>query len=74
VNKKTLLFATGLLITTALNASSANAVSLTIPTTTVNGTDVFSGPSFTVNGTFLGTDTISLNVSGTVDISLGGYT
>ncbi|PSB51938.1 PEP-CTERM sorting domain-containing protein [Chamaesiphon polymorphus CCALA 037] len=56
-------------MTTALSTSSANAASLTIPTTTVNGTDVFSGPSFTVNNDFLGTDTISLNVSGTVNLT-----
>lgn len=62
-----------LLITTPLSTSSANAASLTIPTTTVNGTDVFSGPSFTVTSNFLGTDTISLNVSGTVEIANGNY-
>jgi hypothetical protein len=71
-----LSFATAglILITTSLNASSANAASLTIPTTTVNGTNVSSGPSFNVTSNFLGTDTISLNVSGTVDTSSGNYT
>ncbi|WP_309739199.1 PEP-CTERM sorting domain-containing protein [Chamaesiphon sp. OTE_20_metabat_361] len=69
-------FATAGLVLTAIvfSAASANAVSLTIPTTTVNGTDVFSGPSFTVTSNFLGTDTISLDVSGTVDLASGGYT
>jgi hypothetical protein len=75
VGNKVYLATAGLvLITTSLGTSSASAASLTIPTTTVNGTDVFSGPSFTVTSDFLGTDTISLNVSGTVDIALGGYT
>ena len=73
-NKISLATAGLVLITTALSTSSANAASLTIPTTTVNGTNVASGPSFTVNSNFLGTDTISLDVSGTVDISAGGYT
>jgi hypothetical protein len=63
-------FATvGLIIATAvISTSSADAASLVIPTTTVNGTDVFSGPSFTLTSNFLGTDTISLNVSGTVNL------
>jgi hypothetical protein len=50
-----------------MSTSSANAASLVIPTTTVNGTDV-AGPSFTLTSNFLGTDTISLNVSGTVNL------
>jgi hypothetical protein len=77
-NKVSLTTAGLVLIATALSTSSANAASLTIPTTTVNGTDVFSGPSFTVTSNFLGTDTISLNVSGTVNTATGdlpeGYT
>jgi hypothetical protein len=73
-NKVSFATAGLVLITTALCPSSASAVSLTIPTTTVNGTDVFSGPSFTVTSNFLGTDTISLNVSGTVDLISGGFT
>ncbi len=55
-------------------ASSANAASLNISSTIVDGTDVFSGPSFTVTNDFLATDTISLDVAGQVDIALGGYT
>jgi hypothetical protein len=32
------------------------------------------GPTFTVNGNFLGTDTLSLIVSGTVDVASGDFT
>jgi hypothetical protein len=73
-NKVSFATAGLVLITTALGTCSASAASLTIPITTVNGTDVFSGPSFTVTSNFLGTDTISLNVSGTVDLASGNYT
>ncbi|WP_373539374.1 PEP-CTERM sorting domain-containing protein [Chamaesiphon sp.] len=74
MGNKVSIATTGLvLIATALSTSSANAASLTIPTTTVNGTDVFSGPSFTVTSNFLGTDTISLDVSGTVNLTGAGY-
>jgi hypothetical protein len=58
-----------LLFLAVLSTSSADAASLTIPTTTVNATDVFSGPTFTVTNNFLGTDTISLAVSGTVQLA-----
>jgi hypothetical protein len=61
----------------ALCTSNANAASLIINPTTVNAVDVFTGPTFTVNGDYLGTDTISLNVSGTVnlnDATPTGYT
>jgi hypothetical protein len=61
---------TGLaLITTALGAASASAATFTIPTTTVLGTNVDSGPSFTVNGNFTGSDLISLEASGTVNLA-----
>jgi hypothetical protein len=56
-------------LSTLTVTSSATAASFTIPITTINGTDVNSGPSFTVTSNFLGTDTISLNVSGTIDIA-----
>jgi hypothetical protein len=68
------LFAASTIGSIAIQANSASAASLVIPTTTVNGTDVFSGPSFTVTSDFLGTDTISLNVSGTVELASGNYT
>ncbi len=60
----------------ALGTANANAASSTISTTTVNADNVLSGPAFTVNGDFLGTDTISLDVSGTVnlaDSTSGGF-
>jgi hypothetical protein len=52
-----------------LCATGANAASFTIGSTTVNGSDVFSGPTFVVTDNFLGTDTISLSATGTVDLS-----
>jgi hypothetical protein len=68
----------------ALATSSANAASFSIPSTTVNGISSFdgtnilvSGPSFTVTNNFLSTDTISLNISGIVNLDFNhnpGYT
>jgi hypothetical protein len=72
----TFSFATAglILLSTVLSTSNAKAASLVIPTTTINGTDVTSGPSFTLTSNFLGTDTISVDVSGTVDLRNGDYT
>lgn len=53
----------------ALCTSNANAASLTINSTPVSALDVYTGPTFTVNGDYLGTDTISLNVEGTVNLN-----
>lgn len=64
------LATTGLaLVTTALGAASAGAATFTIPSTTVAGTSVDSGPSFTVTDTFTGADLISLSASGIVDLA-----
>lgn len=52
----------------------ASGAQLDIPTTTINGTDVFSGPSFTVSGDFALTDFISVEAVGTVDLSFGSFT
>ena len=57
-----------------LAISPVQAAQLIIPNTTVLGTDVFSGPTFTVSQNFLPSDTLSVNVSGTVDIWSGTLT
>ncbi|MFM7790441.1 MAG: PEP-CTERM sorting domain-containing protein, partial [Microcystis panniformis] len=54
-----------------LAISPVQAAQLIIPNTTVLGTNVFSGPTFTVSQNFLPSDTLSVNVSGTVDIWAG---
>jgi len=51
-----------------------HAATLDVPTTTVLGTDVFSGPTFTVSGNYGAGDTVDLTVSGTVDLATGAYT
>jgi hypothetical protein len=61
---------TGLaLIATALGATSAGAATFTIPPSTVLGNDISSGPSFTVSDDFAGSDLISLEASGIVDLA-----
>jgi len=57
------------------------ADTLLVPNLTVLGTNSADGvgfdnggPTFTVNGNFLGTDTLSLMVSGTVDLAGGDFT
>jgi hypothetical protein len=50
-----------------VGTTTANAASLAIGST-VSGANVFSGPTFTVNNDFLGSDLISLTVTGTVDL------
>jgi hypothetical protein len=57
-----------------LAISPVQAAQLIIPNTTVLGTNVFSGPTFTVSQNFLPSDTLSVNVSGTVDIASGRFT
>src|SRR5260370_21818994 len=62
-------------------ASFLKADTLLVPNLTVLGTNSADGvgfdnggPTFTVNGNFLGTDTLSLIVSGTVDLAGGDFT
>ncbi len=62
-------------------AALLHADTLLVPSLTVLGTNSADGvgfdnggPSFTVNGNFLGTDTLSLMVSGTVDLAGGDFT
>jgi hypothetical protein len=57
------------------------ATPLIVPNLTVLGTNAADGlgfdaggPTFTVIGNLLGTDTLSLTVSGTVDLASGGFT
>ncbi|GCL44808.1 PEP-CTERM sorting domain-containing protein [Microcystis aeruginosa] len=57
-----------------LAISPVQAAQLIIPNTTVLGNNVFSGPSFTVSQNFSASDTLSVNVSGTVDIANGQFT
>jgi len=52
----------------------AYGVQMNIPATVVNGTDVFSGPSFTVSGNFGLSDFISVEALGTVDLNFGNFT
>jgi hypothetical protein len=54
--------------------TASRASSLVIPTTTVLGTDVFSGPMFTVSGTYGPTDTVNVIAAGTVDLGSGTFT
>lgn len=58
----------------ALAISPVQAAQLIIPNTTVLGTNVVSGPSFTVSQNFSASDTLSVNVSGTVDLWNGKLT
>ncbi|TRU84747.1 MAG: PEP-CTERM sorting domain-containing protein [Microcystis novacekii Mn_MB_F_20050700_S1] len=66
--------ASSVLTFSTLAISPVQAAQLIIPNTTVLGTNVFSGPTFTVSGNFLPSDTLSINVSGTVDLAAGGLT
>jgi hypothetical protein len=50
----------------AIGTTNANAASLSL-NSTVNSTSTASGPTFTVTDNFLGSDTISLSVTGTPD-------
>ena len=55
-------------------AVTAYGLQMNIPTTVVNGIDVFSGPSFTVSGNFGLGDFISVEAIGTVDLNFGNFT
>ena len=78
-----LITASSVFLPIVIQQNSVNAASLIIPSTTVDGFDsvdgsnvLITGPSFTVTNNFLPTDTISLNVSGTIDLAnnvSGGY-
>ena len=57
-----------------LAISPVQAAQLIIPNTTVSGQDVVSGPTFTVSQNFSPSDTLSVNVFGTVDIWSGTLT
>jgi hypothetical protein len=67
-------FASSAIAFSTLAISPVQAAQLIIPNTTVLGTNVFSGPTFTVSQNFLPSDTLSVNVSGTVDLSVGQFT
>lgn len=54
--------------------SALNAATLSFPATTVLGTNVFSGPQFTVSGNFVPSDTLSVTAAGTVDLASGLFT
>ncbi|TRU41594.1 MAG: PEP-CTERM sorting domain-containing protein [Microcystis aeruginosa Ma_QC_Ca_00000000_S207] len=69
-----LAIASSVLTFSTLAISPVQAAQLIIPNTTVLGTDVFSGPTFTVSQNFLPSDTLSVNVSGTVDLFNGEFT
>lgn len=69
------------LLLTLLTSVATFATPLLLPNITVLGTDSADGvgfdaggPTFTVVGNFLSTDTLSLIVSGTVDLANGGFT
>ena len=67
-------FASSAIAFSTLAISPVQAAQLIIPNTTVLGTNVFSGPTFTVSQNFLPSDTLSVNVSGTVDLFFGEFT
>ncbi len=69
------------LISFLASAALLSGNSLLVPSVTVLGTNSADGkgfdnggPDFTVTGNFLGTDTVSLTVSGTVDLASGDFT
>ncbi|MCU1338323.1 MAG: hypothetical protein JWO19_3904 [Bryobacterales bacterium] len=51
--------------------SVASAATITIPSTVVNGTDVFSGPALTLTSTVQPTDTLTLTARGEVFLQSG---
>jgi len=53
-----------------LGTKADSTISVTIPNITIKGTDVFSGPGFTLDQNYQATDSIDLNVSGTVNLAL----
>jgi hypothetical protein len=54
-------------------AAPLGAQGLQVPVTAVSGTDVFSGPSFTVPTALAGTDRLTLTVSGLVSLQSSAY-
>ncbi len=71
MNFRQIALVTGLAVSEIVissNFAQVQAAQLIIPNTTVLGTDVFSGPSFTVSSNFTPSDTLSINVSGTVSL------
>jgi hypothetical protein len=64
----------GACLFTLISASVAKAAQFVIPNTIVQGTDVFSGPSFTLDQNYLASDTLNITVSGTVDLANGRFT
>jgi hypothetical protein len=64
----------GCIAATLAASITAQGAQMSIPTTVVNGTDVFSGPSFTVSGNFGLSDFVSVESIGTVDLAAGGFT
>jgi PEP-CTERM motif len=57
-----------------LYCSVAQAAPFVIPTTVISGTDVFSGPTFTVSGNYGLNDIFSIEANGTVDLASGDFT
>ncbi len=57
-----------------LSAAMGQAAVLSIPDTTVSATDVFSGPSFTVSGSFGSSDIVNVRGIGTIDLDYGDFT
>jgi hypothetical protein len=53
-------------------AFTARAATITIPSTTVLGTDVFSGPTFTLTSAVQPTDVLTLTASGQVFLQTAG--
>ncbi len=63
------------LLATLLGSSMMlHASTINVPTTTVNGTDVFSGPTFAVSGNYTASDSFSLTAVGAVDLASGAFT
>ena len=58
-------------VAAAWAATALTAGTISIPSTTVNGTDVFSGPTITLTSTVLPTDTLTLTASGEVFLQTG---
>jgi hypothetical protein len=64
-----------LVVASLITPASASADVLTVPNIiTVLGTDVFSGPSFTVSGAFGPDDSLALTAAGVVDLANGFFT
>jgi hypothetical protein len=64
----------GCIAATLAASITAQGAQMSIPTTVVNGTAVFSGPSFTVSGNFGLSDFVYVEGVGTVDLAAGQFT